>query len=82
VAHLDANGLATIDATEAAEAAWVARCNAAAERTVFLSCNSWYLGSNIEGKPRVFMLLAASFARYAEKCTQVAQSGYEGFVLG
>jgi cyclohexanone monooxygenase len=81
VRHLDAHGLRTIDATEAAEAAWVARCNKTAERTVFLSCNSWYLGSNIEGKPRVFMLLASSFARYAEKCEEIARKGYEGFEL-
>ena len=32
--------------------AWVAHVNAVAQRTVFLTCNSWYLGANIPGKPR------------------------------
>jgi cation diffusion facilitator CzcD-associated flavoprotein CzcO len=80
--YLGARGRATIEASEAAETAWVERVNAAAARTVFLSCNSWYLGANVPGKPRVFMPYAASFARYAERCTEVAAKGYEGFVLG
>jgi cation diffusion facilitator CzcD-associated flavoprotein CzcO len=81
IAHLDRSGQRTIEATEAAESAWVARLNAHAERTIFLSCNSWYLGSNIPGKPRVFMPNVSAFVRYAEKCAEVAQSGYTGFVL-
>ena len=43
-------------------------------------CNSWYLGANIPGKPRVFMPLLG-FPPYVEKCDEVAAKGYEGFVL-
>ena len=68
-------------ATEAAEAAWTEVVNAAARRTLFLSCNSWYLGANIPGKPRMFMPLADGFPRYADHCAHVARQGYEGFVL-
>ena len=81
IAHLDAQGKRTIEASEAAEAGWVKVVNAAAQRTVFLSCNSWYLGANIPGKPRMFMPLADGFPRYADHCAQVARRGYEGFVL-
>ena len=81
IAHLDAHGLSTIEASEAAEAAWAEHVNAAARRTVFLSCNSWYLGANIPGKPRMFMPLADGFPKYAQRCAEVAQNGYEGFVL-
>ena len=81
VAHLRTHGLATIEASEQAEAAWAEHVNAAARRTVFLSCNSWYLGANIQGKPRMFMPLAGGFPQYAERCAQVARNGYEGFVL-
>ncbi len=80
IAHLDANGHATIEPTEPSEAAWVAHVNAAAARTVFLTCNSWYLGANIPGKPRMFMPLVG-FPAYADKCAEVAANGYEGFVL-
>ena len=43
-------------------------------------CNSWYLGANVPGKPRVFMPLVG-FPPYVEKCDEVAAKGYEGFVL-
>ncbi len=81
IAHLDARGHAAIEPTEPSEAAWVAHVNAAAARTVFLTCNSWYLGANIPGKPRMFMPLIG-FPAYADKCAQVVANGYEGFVLG
>ena len=81
IAHLDARGHATIEPTEPSEAAWVAHVNAAAARTVYLTCNSWYLGANIPGKPRMFMPLVG-FPAYADKCAAVAAKGYEGFVLG
>ncbi len=81
ITHLRAHGHATIDATDAAEAAWVEHVNEAAQKTVFLSCNSWYLGANIPGKPRMFMPLTGGFPRYDDHCAAVAQSGYVGFVL-
>jgi cyclohexanone monooxygenase len=81
-AWLDGQGHATIEAGEAAESAWVARVNAVAHRTVYPGCNSWYLGANIPGKPRIFMPLASGFPAYAECCAAVARQGYEGFVVG
>ena len=81
IAWLDAQGHATIEATDEAESAWVAHVNAVAAQTVFLSCNSWYLGANIPGKPRMFMPLAGGFPAYAERCMAVASGGYEGFSL-
>ncbi len=80
IAYLDTHGHATIEATEQAESAWVAHVNAVAQTTLFLSCNSWYLGANIPGKPRIFMPLFG-FPPYVEKCAEVARNGYEGFAL-
>ena len=58
-----------------------ARVNAIAEETLYPTCNSWYLGANIPGKPRVFMP-HIGFPPYVAKCDEVAASGYEGFDLG
>ena len=80
IAWLAAHGHATIEATEPAESAWVAHVTDVASRTVYLTCNSWYLGANIPGKPRMFMPLLG-FPPYADKCAEVARNGYEGFVL-
>ncbi len=80
IAWLRAQGRRRIEASAAAEDAWVAHVNAVADRTVYPLCNSWYLGSNVPGKQRVFMPLVG-FPPYAEKCKAVAAAGYEGFAL-
>ncbi len=69
-----------IEATPDAETAWVARVNEIADGTLFPTANSWYLGANVPGKPRVFMPYIG-FPPYVEKCNAVAASGYEGFAL-
>jgi cyclohexanone monooxygenase len=82
LAALRARGLASIEATEAAEDAWVAHVEEAARATLHLLANSWYLGANIPGKPRVFMPYAGGVGVYRRRCDEIAANGYEGFVLG
>ena len=77
---LHERGMKTIEATEEAEIAWVAHVNEVADQTLYPTCNSWYLGANIPGKPRVFMPYLG-FPPYVEKCNEVAAKGYEGFAL-
>ena len=81
IGWMRAHGHATIEATNDAEARWVELVNAIAQQTVLLNCNSWYLGANIPGKPRIFMPLAGGFPAYAERCAVVAREGYSGFAL-
>ena len=80
IAQLNARGHATIEALPQAQDAWVAHVNAVADRTVYPLCNSWYLGANVPGKPRVFMPLLG-FPAYVKKCEDVVARGYEGFAL-
>lgn len=78
--QLRACGLRRIEATEAAQDAWVDYVNMVADMTLFPTCNSWYLGANVPGKTRVFMPLPG-FPPYAEQCAAVAANDYEGFAL-
>jgi cyclohexanone monooxygenase len=80
LAYLRAKGLNRIEATVAAEDAWVEHVNELASLTLYPSCNSWYLGANVPGKPRVFMPYLG-FGPYVARCDEVAASGYEGFAL-
>jgi cyclohexanone monooxygenase len=80
IEYLRENGHRRIEATLEAQDAWVDFVNMVADFTLFPSCNSWYLGANVPGKPRVFMPLLG-FPTYAAKCDDVAAKGYEGFVL-
>ncbi len=70
-----------IDVDPAAEDAWVAHVSEVADISVYPRCNSWYLGANVEGKKRVFMPYLG-VPPYVEKCREVVERGYEGFVLG
>jgi cyclohexanone monooxygenase len=80
LAYLRARGYGRIEATDAAETAWVAHVNERADATLFPTCNSWYLGANVPGKPRVFMPYIG-FPPYVQKCNEVAANGYAGFAL-
>lgn len=81
LAWLRDHGHDRIEAEPDAVAAWVEHVNGIAGFTLLPTCNSWYLGANVPGKPRVFMPLLG-FPPYAERCEQVAASGYEGFRVG
>ena len=69
-----------IEALEPAESDWVRRVDQIAAGTIFPGCNSWYLGANIPGKPRMFMPYVG-FPTYARFCHEVVDQGYAGFRL-
>ena len=81
LAYLREQGIETAEADPDAETAWVSHVNKVAEPTMFMLANSWYLGANIPGKPRVFMPYAGGVGAYREKCKEIADNGYEGFIL-
>jgi hypothetical protein len=57
----------------------VAECTRRAAETLMPQANSWYLGANIPGKPRVFMPFVGGFGVYGEIIADVAAAGYKGF---
>lgn len=79
--HLRRLGRDTIEPTREAEDGWVEHVNKAASRTLFPKANSWFLGANIPGKPRVFMPYVAKIGIYRGECQAVADDGYTGFTL-
>jgi cyclohexanone monooxygenase len=76
-----AGGLARIEPTEESETEWVEHVNQVADSTLYPLANSWYVGANIPGKPRVFMPYVGGLHVYTRKCNEVARKGYEGFAL-
>jgi len=79
--HLHAHGLAAIEPTDAAQDAWTQHVLDVASATLYPLANSWYMGANIPGKPRVFMPYAGGMAHYRRICADVAEKGYAGFEL-
>jgi len=81
LAHLRAHGIRAIEATAPAEDAWVAHVDEVGNATLYPLANSWYVGANIPGKPRIFMPYVGGVGAYRQKCDDVAAKGYEGFTL-
>ncbi|MBI2723667.1 MAG: NAD(P)/FAD-dependent oxidoreductase [Chloroflexi bacterium] len=82
MAYMRDHHIAVIEAEEAAQDAWVEHVNMVANFTLFPQANSWYIGANIPGKPRVFMPYVGGIPLYEQKCRDVVANGYEGFHLG
>jgi cyclohexanone monooxygenase len=81
ITYLRAHDQDSIEATVAAEDAWVGHVNEVGHITLYPQANSWYMGANIPGKPRVFMPYIGGVGAYRQKCDEVAANGYEGFAI-
>jgi len=79
--YLSDGKITRIDAHESAENNWVDHVNEVADATLYPRANSWYVGANIPGKPRVFMPYVGGLDKYRKICDEVAANNYRGFSL-
>jgi cation diffusion facilitator CzcD-associated flavoprotein CzcO len=79
--HMREHGYQTVEATTDAQEAWVEHVASLVEGTIRASdsCNSWYLGSNVPGKRRVYMSYVGGQILYKQKCDEIVDDGYRGF---
>ena len=78
IAHMRAEGLERVEADADAQAAWTEEVRRVADKTLYPRANSWYMGANVPGKPRVFLAYVGGFDVYQDRCAQVVESGYSG----
>jgi cyclohexanone monooxygenase len=81
IGHALADGHRAVEAKPSAEDSWMAHVTEVAYSTLFPLAESWYVGANIPGKPRVFTPYLGGVGPYRARCDEVASAGYEGFVL-
>ncbi len=81
ISYMRQHGLDIIEAKEDAQEAWVAHVNETANATLFPQADSWYMGANVPGKPRVFTPYVGGVGHYRNLCQEIADKGYEGFVM-
>jgi cyclohexanone monooxygenase len=77
--HMRANGIALMEPELEAEDKWVDHVQEVANGTLFPRANSWYMGANIPGKPRLFMPYIGGVGTYPKICEQIVTEGYKGF---
>jgi cation diffusion facilitator CzcD-associated flavoprotein CzcO len=77
---LERDGYTAIGTTAEAEDSWGAEMADMAAKTLYQHANSWYVGANIPGKPRYFMIYIGGFDQYQKRCEEQVSRGYEGFI--
>lgn len=81
IASLGRRGITEIEATAEAEQEWIDHVEQVANGTLYPTADSWFIGANVPGKPRIFMAYLGGVDVYREKCDLVAANNYEGFEL-
>jgi cation diffusion facilitator CzcD-associated flavoprotein CzcO/acetyl esterase/lipase len=79
--YMRAHRFETIEPTPTAEAGWNQHCDDCAAITLYPLANSWYMGANVPGKPRVFLPYIGGVDNYRGACDEVASQDYLGFEL-
>ncbi|WP_324742375.1 NAD(P)/FAD-dependent oxidoreductase [Tsuneonella sp. CC-YZS046] len=80
--YLRERGFPAIEADAEAQEAWMDHVDQLARGTLVNKAASWYRGANVEGKPQKFMPYLGGVNTYQAKCRDVADQGYEGFLIG
>ena len=81
IGQMEKNHLVRIEADEAAQVAWAHEVANMAEKTLYPKANSWYMGANVPGKPRVFLMFIGGLDRYVERCDRIVSEGYTGITF-
>ena len=81
IAHVYKSGKDVIEPSETVQDDWVQHHDDTANATLVSKTNSWYMGSNVEGKPRRLLSYIGGVGTYRDKCREVADSNYKGFEL-
>ena len=80
IEHLREEEISALEPSAEFEAAWVDHHDQTANATLVTKTNSWYMGSNVAGKPRRLLSYIGGVGNYRKKCDEAAASGYAGFV--
>lgn len=81
ISELRRRGKNVVEPTAEAETQWVTHVNDVAKSTLYYRGDSWYLGANVPGKPRVFMPYCGGVGKYRAECESIKSAGWSGFSM-
>ncbi|MBC2640707.1 MULTISPECIES: NAD(P)/FAD-dependent oxidoreductase [unclassified Rhodococcus (in: high G+C Gram-positive bacteria)] len=79
--HARDAGATLVEATVEGQNDWVDISEETVAATLYATTDSWYRGSNVEGKPNTFMGYVGGVGKYRRMCTEIAKSGYPGIEI-
>jgi len=80
IKKLTEENITYIDTSKEAEEEWRKKVRDISDKTLFPQTSSWYMGSNIAGKPRENLCYAGGIPQYEKECRKVLESGFQGFI--
>lgn len=81
IRHMQTRGKRVVEPSAALEDAWVRHHDEVAGANLISKTSSWYVGSNVPGKPRRVLSYTGGVGAYRQRCDEVAQAGYPGFEM-
>jgi acetone monooxygenase (methyl acetate-forming) len=81
IAYARSQGKQVVEATKEFQDQWVAHHDETAAPTLVVKTDSWYMGSNVEGKPRRLLSYIGGVGNYRNRCDELAANGYPGFAM-
>ncbi|HEY9091346.1 NAD(P)/FAD-dependent oxidoreductase [Parasphingorhabdus sp.] len=81
IKYVEDNDFTRCEAKQEAQEQWTDTVNSLVEDNLWGTSNSWYVGANVPGKPRVILAYVGGVKSYREHCDQESQNGYPGFAL-
>ena len=81
IKYMRSRDITFCEPTKEMEDSWVAHHDETANASLISKTVSWYLGSNVAGKPRRVLSYTGGVGTYRQKCDEVAASSYQGFAM-
>ncbi|MBF6210713.1 NAD(P)/FAD-dependent oxidoreductase [Nocardia puris] len=79
--HAREVGATVVEATPEGQDDWVNITEETVAATLYATTDSWYRGSNVDGKPNTFMGYVGGVGKYRRMCTEIAKRGYPGVAI-
>ncbi|WP_019877549.1 flavin-containing monooxygenase [Sporichthya polymorpha] len=76
---MDARGATRVEVEPQAQRDWTRHLLRRAEQTLYPKARSYYMGDDVPGKPRVFMLYTGGLRDYRDVISKCAADGYPGY---
>jgi acetone monooxygenase len=81
IAFARKHGKKVIEPKKEFEDAWVKHHDELAAATLVVKTDSWYMGSNVEGKPRRLLSYIGGVGNFHKRCDEEAANGYPNFAM-
>ncbi|WP_273083492.1 NAD(P)/FAD-dependent oxidoreductase [Marinobacter sp. UBA2678] len=81
IQHANEEGKTVIEPTKQLQDEWVQHHDEVTNQTLLPLVDSWYMGTNVPGKPRRLLSYCGGVNDYNQRCVELAENNYPGFTF-